>query len=164
MPYDKSNPPAKLKGLSERKQKQWVEVFNDCWSEHRDDKKCHMMAWGVVKKEAGMNAAELRLPSAVERKLKEVEDAVSEFYGGRKGKGAKFADYIRRMMQEDDPHRWDFQAILDHASDACDELRMSRDERKMVMEEINRMIWGRTASRMAAIASRVAGKALDERR
>ena len=50
MPYDKSNPPAKLKGLPEKKQRQFVEVFNSCWGEHKDDEKCHKMAWGVVKK------------------------------------------------------------------------------------------------------------------
>ena len=50
MPFDKSRPPAKLRGLSESKQKQWVSVFNSCWKEHEDDERCHKMAWGVVKK------------------------------------------------------------------------------------------------------------------
>jgi cation transport regulator ChaB len=50
MPYSPDNPPDKLKGLPENKQRQWVEVFNSCWKEHEDDAKCHAMAWGVVKK------------------------------------------------------------------------------------------------------------------
>lgn len=55
MPFDVDNPPDKVKGLSKNKQRQWVEVFNSCWKEHHDDKKCHMMAWGVVKKEGSMS-------------------------------------------------------------------------------------------------------------
>ena len=50
MPFDPNNPPAKVKGLPAKKQKQWVEVFNSCWEKNKDDKKCHMIAWGVVKK------------------------------------------------------------------------------------------------------------------
>ncbi len=48
MPYEK--PPEKIKNLSEKKQRQWVAVFNSCWDEHSDDEKCHAMAWGAVKK------------------------------------------------------------------------------------------------------------------
>ena len=31
MPYDPDNPPEKLRGLSENKQRQWVHVFNSCY-------------------------------------------------------------------------------------------------------------------------------------
>jgi hypothetical protein len=48
MPYDVSNPPAKLKNLSDKEKRQWIHVFNSCYSEHHDDAKCHRMAWGVV--------------------------------------------------------------------------------------------------------------------
>ena len=49
MPFDPNNPPDKVRGLSEKKQRQWVHVFNSCYGEHHDDEKCHKMAWGVVK-------------------------------------------------------------------------------------------------------------------
>jgi len=52
MPFDPNNPPDKIRKLSPKKQRQWVEVFNSCWKKYKDDKKCHMMAWGVVKKAA----------------------------------------------------------------------------------------------------------------
>lgn len=52
MPYSPDNPPSKLKELPANKQRQWVEVFNSCWDKHKDDAKCHAMAWGVVKKSA----------------------------------------------------------------------------------------------------------------
>jgi hypothetical protein len=48
MPYDISNPPAKLSGLSDKKKRQFIHVFNSCYSEHHDDEKCHKMAWGAV--------------------------------------------------------------------------------------------------------------------
>ncbi len=50
MPYDINNPPDKIRNLSEKKQRQWIEVFNSCWDKHQDDATCHAMAWGVVKK------------------------------------------------------------------------------------------------------------------
>lgn len=62
MPFDPSHPPAKLKSLSPKKQRQWVEVFNSCWEGKKDDKKCHMMAWGAVKK-----ACRMELESRVSR-------------------------------------------------------------------------------------------------
>jgi hypothetical protein len=52
MPFDPDNPPAKLKNLSDKKKRQWVHVFNSCWEKHADEKTCHMMAWGTVKKQA----------------------------------------------------------------------------------------------------------------
>lgn len=50
MPYSPENPPDKIKDLSEKKQRQWVHVFNSCWERHKDEGKCHAMAWGSVKK------------------------------------------------------------------------------------------------------------------
>ena len=50
MPFDPSNPPAKLKNLSDKEKRQWVEIFNSCWKKHKDDEKCHKMAWGGIKK------------------------------------------------------------------------------------------------------------------
>ena len=50
MPYDIDNPPSKLDKLSDKRKRQFIEVFNSCFEKHHDDKKCHMMAWGVVKK------------------------------------------------------------------------------------------------------------------
>lgn len=50
MPFNVDNPPDKIKSLSSKKQRQWVEVFNSCWKKHHDDAKCHAMAWGVAKK------------------------------------------------------------------------------------------------------------------
>jgi hypothetical protein len=52
VPYDPDNPPSKVKGLSKNKQRQFVEVFNSCWSKNHDEGKCHAMAWGVAKKAA----------------------------------------------------------------------------------------------------------------
>lgn len=49
MPFDPKNPPEKIRKLSDKKQRQWVHVFNSCFSEHHDDEKCHKMAWGAVK-------------------------------------------------------------------------------------------------------------------
>lgn len=52
MPFNPNNPPAKLKNLSAKKQRQWVHVFNSCYKKNPDEKKCHMQAWGTVKKSA----------------------------------------------------------------------------------------------------------------
>jgi len=80
MPFDQSNPPAKLKNLSEKKQRQWISVFNSCWENHHDDEKCHKMAWGVVKK-ANENINELGLPREKmvdQYKLQESDGAASQ--------------------------------------------------------------------------------------
>ncbi len=61
MPYDKSHPPAKLKNLSDKKKRQWVSVFNSCYSKKHDDAKCHQMAWGVVKKASDMKKVAVEL-------------------------------------------------------------------------------------------------------
>jgi hypothetical protein len=50
MPFDPNKPPAKLKNLSDKQKRQWVDIFNSCWEKHHNDKKCHKMAWGGVKK------------------------------------------------------------------------------------------------------------------
>jgi cation transport regulator ChaB len=50
MPYDPSHPPAKLKKLSKKKQRQWVKTFNAAYSRYGDDAKAHKIAWGAVKK------------------------------------------------------------------------------------------------------------------
>jgi hypothetical protein len=52
MPFDPNNPPSKLKNLSDKKKRQWVHVFNSCYEKSKDDKKCHIQAWGTVKKSA----------------------------------------------------------------------------------------------------------------
>lgn len=52
MPFDPNNPPSKLKNLSPKKKRQWVHVFNSCYKKNPDEKKCHMQAWGAVKKSA----------------------------------------------------------------------------------------------------------------
>jgi len=59
MPFDPDNPPAKLKNLSDKKKRQWVHVFNSCYEKHKDDKMCHMQAWGVVKKSAAESLADI---------------------------------------------------------------------------------------------------------
>lgn len=48
MPYDVNNPPEKVRGLSENKQRQWVEVFNSCFEKHGDEELCSKEAWGVT--------------------------------------------------------------------------------------------------------------------
>jgi len=53
MPFDPNNPPAKVKHLSAKKQRQFCHVFNSCWSEHHSDEKCHKMAWGAVGGKSG---------------------------------------------------------------------------------------------------------------
>jgi hypothetical protein len=67
MPFDPNKPPAKLKNLSDKKKRQWIHVFNSCYKKNKDDKKCHMMAWGSVKKSANS-----RLPTVSGRIVKEM--------------------------------------------------------------------------------------------
>jgi cation transport regulator ChaB len=55
MPFDIKNPPEKIKKLSEKKQRQWIHVFNSCWDKNKDDALCHKMAWGAVKKSSVEN-------------------------------------------------------------------------------------------------------------
>src|SRR5690606_2002578 len=49
-----NNPPEKIRKLSQKKQRQWVSVFNSCYESGGDDAKCHAQAWGVVGKRASM--------------------------------------------------------------------------------------------------------------
>jgi hypothetical protein len=56
MPFDPDNPPEKVRGLSPKKQRQWVHVFNSCYEKHHDDETCHKQAWGAVK--GGKSACE----------------------------------------------------------------------------------------------------------
>jgi hypothetical protein len=52
MPFDPDNPPEKIRKLSEKKQRQWVSVFNSCWKKHHSDEQCHKISWGVVGRSA----------------------------------------------------------------------------------------------------------------
>jgi len=58
MPFDINNPPEKIRKLSDKLQRQWIYVFNNCWDGDPDEKKCHMQAWGVVKKSRGASEEE----------------------------------------------------------------------------------------------------------
>jgi len=43
--------------LSEKKRRQFMHVFNSCYEKHRDDGRCHAMAWGAVKKASAPRVA-----------------------------------------------------------------------------------------------------------
>ena len=69
----------KLNKLSAKKQRQWVHVFNSCWERNPgDEKKCHMMAWGVVKKASSVNrelvAQELNAIAGLVRPMEAARD------------------------------------------------------------------------------------------
>lgn len=51
MPYDPDNPPDKVSHLSEKKQRQWVHVYNSARGRGADEESAHKQAWGAVKKE-----------------------------------------------------------------------------------------------------------------
>ena len=73
MPYDPDNPPEKLRGLPENKQRQWVHVFNSCYEKYGDDAKCSKMAWGVTggwKKEKGFDPLDADRDLDVEREAR----------------------------------------------------------------------------------------------
>lgn len=77
MPFDPDNPPDKVKKLSEKKQRQWVHIFNSCYSKNKDDALCHKQAWGGVK-----NASEVSIEDRVVARIflaKLLDD-----YGGTK--------------------------------------------------------------------------------
>lgn len=86
MPYSPDNPPDKLKGLSGKKQRQFMEVFNSCFDKHHDDGKCHAMAWGVVKKASDARMARIASRVAQEA-LREAGEARTgaEFEKGQFG-------------------------------------------------------------------------------
>ena len=50
MPYDPKHPPEKMRGLSPKKQRQWVHVLNQALGDGDDEGTAHAKAWGVVKK------------------------------------------------------------------------------------------------------------------
>ena len=50
MPYDPENPPAKVKKLSPKKQRQWVNVWNSTYNRTHDEAKSFSTAWGVARK------------------------------------------------------------------------------------------------------------------
>jgi hypothetical protein len=50
MPFSPSDPPAKIRKLSEKKQRQWVYVLNRSLKDGDDEGTAHAKAWGVVKK------------------------------------------------------------------------------------------------------------------
>lgn len=51
MPYDKSNPPEKIKGLPEHAQEIWISAFNSAIKEYDgDEEKANATAWSAVKK------------------------------------------------------------------------------------------------------------------
>jgi len=75
MPFDPDNPPEKVSKLSEKKQRQWVHVFNSCYDKHGDDALCHKMAWGAVKKSGSTKLGTRRnIEDAV---FKAIEDETS---------------------------------------------------------------------------------------
>ena len=51
MPYDKSNPPDKIKDLPAHAQDVWMSAFNNAWKEYNgDEAKCNATAWSAVEK------------------------------------------------------------------------------------------------------------------
>lgn len=56
MPYDPDNPPEKVSSLSEKKQRQWVHVYNSARERGADEESAHKQAWGAVNKEMKMDA------------------------------------------------------------------------------------------------------------
>jgi cation transport regulator ChaB len=52
MPYDVSNPPAKIKSLSAKKKRTWIKAFNNAFKQYGGDEgKAHATAWAAVKKD-----------------------------------------------------------------------------------------------------------------
>jgi cation transport regulator ChaB len=50
MPYDINKPPAKIKKLPKKKQRQWIKVFNSASDRGADEGSAHAQAWAAVKK------------------------------------------------------------------------------------------------------------------
>ena len=51
MPYDKSNPPDRIKGLPVHAQDVWMSAFNSAWDQYGgDEEKCNAVAWSAVEK------------------------------------------------------------------------------------------------------------------
>jgi len=51
MPYDPSDPPAKIRKLPKKKQRQWIAVFNSAMERGAGEASAHRQAWGAVKKD-----------------------------------------------------------------------------------------------------------------
>ena len=82
MPYDIDNPPAKIRSLSPKKQRQWVHVFNSAMSGGADEASAHKQAWGAVKKEGVIEAIDaLSIFSSM------VEKAPVDFGGAKRAMG-----------------------------------------------------------------------------
>jgi len=107
MPFDPSHPPAKLKNLSDKKKRQWIAVFNKCYSEDHDDEKCHKIAWSSVR----TAHIQERVASISEKIAKDIEagflDDVKamkmkaramEFFQDVKNFRGEANDFIRDMM------------------------------------------------------------------
>jgi hypothetical protein len=109
MPYDVDSPPSKVKGLSKNKQRQWVEVFNSCYAEHKDDGKCHAMAWGVVKKAsmesreamASRIASEITASATVGSRMRVIREVTT-----KGGMNFKQGDEVRLKGYEDKDGRY----------------------------------------------------------
>lgn len=50
--YDLKNPPAFLSHLPNRKQRQFIHVYDWCWDRRHNQVVCHAMAWRVVRRTA----------------------------------------------------------------------------------------------------------------
>ena len=88
MPYDPENPPAKLRGLSSAKQRQWVHVFNSCYEKYSDDAKCSKMAWGETGGWKDEKGYEFERDPSVEREAlvrMEVDEALDVIVKGLGG-------------------------------------------------------------------------------
>ncbi len=58
MPYDLDNPPEKLRGLPQNKQRQWIHVYQSCMGKYGEENRCQKMSWGTThgwKKEKGFD-------------------------------------------------------------------------------------------------------------
>ena len=87
MPYDPSDPPEKVRGLPEKKKRQWVHVFNSAYEKYGNDEKAHKLAWGVTggwRKDKGYDPEDpdrdILLEMEVEKRL-DIEDQVMGLLG-----------------------------------------------------------------------------------
>ena len=97
MPFDPNNPPEKVSKLSAKKQRQWVHVFNSCYDKHKDDAKCHKMAWGAVKKSASCLDCE-SMESIFEQEARDWRDMLDKMQDRRDPDGIEAQ---LRMARED---------------------------------------------------------------
>lgn len=78
MPYDPDNPPAKVRKLSTKKQRQWVNSFNSAWEKYGDEARAHKIAWGSVKKDSEVVEDLLRLSKSLICKEEEAVEEMAE--------------------------------------------------------------------------------------